>query len=213
MTKEEEDKQKRRNKEDIRDVLKKIRKKAKNEVVKFTDVAVAMKADLGNYPWTKNMNLGKAGDLVALIEETDLESMAHGFENEVVEFMRDIGFTEVIGTTGDDELWLAAKEGTNVKKRAIQIDAMGLIGNKLFIVDAKVTKNPKGMYGGSTTALTTQIKDHAGSGTRTRLKKLKKEIDAIRDRNPTNKENKNDYSPLYFIANTFPFAHNILRSY
>ena len=54
MTKEEEDRQKRRSKEDIRYVLKKIRKKAKNEVVKFTDVAVAMKADLGKYQWIKN---------------------------------------------------------------------------------------------------------------------------------------------------------------
>ena len=199
MTKEEEDRQKRRSKEDIRYVLKKIRKKAKNEVVKFIDVAVEMKSDLGKYQWIKNLKLGKAGDLVALIEETDLESMALDFEIEVVEFMRDVGFTDVIGTTKDDTLTFDAKEGGKVKKGGIQIDAMGLIGNRLFVVDAKVTKNSNGVYGGSPKALTNEINNHAGSGTRTRLKKLTKEIDAVRDGSPTTKENKNALEPYAAI--------------
>ena len=191
MTKEEEAKQKRRAKEDIRDFLNKARRDAKGKDVKFTDVAVAMKQDLSNYSWIKNMHLGKDGDLIELIEETDLKAMAHEFEIEVANFMEDIGFDPVRGTDRDEEVWLDAKENGKVKKRAIQIDAMGLFDNMLFVVDAKLTKNPKGVYLGTPKALTNEIKDHAGSGAGTRLKKLKKEIDAVRDGNATTKENEN----------------------
>ena len=47
-----------------------------------------MKADLGKYPWITNMKLGKAGDLISLIEETDIEYQAQDFEIDVVDFMK-----------------------------------------------------------------------------------------------------------------------------
>ena len=138
---------------------------------------------------TKGMSITKLSER---LDEVDTDWLQEEFEVDVMGFMEDVGFQHIQGTnTHGDTFYLDRKEGGKIMKKDIQIDAMGMVpsyvnhGRHLFVVNAKITKNEKGQYGGSATALRKAIKDHAGTDRDTQLKRLKKEIDAVRDDNPT----------------------------
>ena len=99
------------------------------------------------------------------------------FEKDVKRFMNAVGFEKdtVIGTVNrKNEIRVALENGGHR-----QIDVMGMFEKKLFVVDAKFTRDVNGVYGGNKKLLATAIKDH-----HERISRLREEIDAVRNDEP-----------------------------
>ena len=96
--------------------------------------------------------------------------------------MKKMGFIKPNGTTAKKKvLKLDTSDGDGM-----QVDAIGMFGNRVFIVQAKLTNDKDGLYAGLTNAIDKHTKDIA---------KLRKEINAVRDGNARSTENETVLKP------------------